>query len=295
MLQLTPGEQYPIVRVLKDHTDTSTNYVRAVVKNAATNATIESINLTDQGNRIFSKVWDVPVDSTGKLFIVIITTVYTDSGYATKNQNYFEEATEYLLEQRWTHSFGGGGGGVGVDYKKIREIVREIVGGVFSARIRELPAPEINVIENVVDFRPYVSEILRRVGDMVDEVRPEPVDLSQLSKQITLLFREIRGIERPKDVNLSPVIRRIEAVAEGIALARGDTADAASEILNNLAQLLGHESRRRSETQAEAERRIGLERRDAERGNRTRRVSRVLGIGEPDESKKKRIAGLLSV
>ncbi len=54
-MQLNPHEQFTIVRQIEDHTDSSTYYVRAVVRNAKPDALLATVNLTDQGSRRFSE------------------------------------------------------------------------------------------------------------------------------------------------------------------------------------------------------------------------------------------------
>jgi hypothetical protein len=61
-LQLEPQQEFVLARGLEDHTDSTTYYVRAVVRNAKTDALISTVNLTDNGNRRFTKAWMTPAD-----------------------------------------------------------------------------------------------------------------------------------------------------------------------------------------------------------------------------------------
>ena len=89
MIQLTPQKIFTIVRGLENHIDTATYYVQAVIRNSRTNAIIDTINLTDRDGYRFSKEWQVPADPSGEgLVIDIVTSIYTDSGYTTKSENY---------------------------------------------------------------------------------------------------------------------------------------------------------------------------------------------------------------
>lgn len=131
MLQVNPRENFPIVRQLFDPSEVGTNYVRAVIRNSRTDATIATVNLTDSGggsNR-FTKTWQTPADPSGEgLWINIETTVYTDSAYTTKNSNYSIESRDILIMQRVNPILGmGGGGGADIDYKKIAKIFRTVL------------------------------------------------------------------------------------------------------------------------------------------------------------------------
>lgn len=126
-MQLNPRESFTIVRQIEDHTDSATYYVRAVIRNAKTDALIETINLTDRGSLRFSESWLVPADGSGQGFWVsILTSVYTDSGYTTKSENYGDKMETYLVQDRVNVNLGGiGGGGSDIDYKRIQKMIDE--------------------------------------------------------------------------------------------------------------------------------------------------------------------------
>lgn len=130
-MQLQPQEYFTIVRQLQDPADVNTYYVQAVIRNARTDAVIDTINLTDRGSRRFSLPWQVPADTSGLgFYISVLTSVYTDSGRTTKSDQYGEEMETYLVDNRF-RNLGGGGGGSDVDYKKIRVVFQEVLAEVF--------------------------------------------------------------------------------------------------------------------------------------------------------------------
>ena len=77
MIQLRPTETFTIVRVLGDTVDTATYFVQAIIRNSNTGKIIDTINLTDKGNRRFTGNWEVAADVSGEGFYIdITTTVY---------------------------------------------------------------------------------------------------------------------------------------------------------------------------------------------------------------------------
>lgn len=54
MNQLSPLEKFVVYRQLHDHTDTSTYYVKAIIKDAKKGTIIDTLTLTDHGDGYFS-------------------------------------------------------------------------------------------------------------------------------------------------------------------------------------------------------------------------------------------------
>lgn len=201
MYQLNPGSQKIIVRVLADHTDTSTNYVQAVIRNAATDAVIDTVNLTDQGSRRFSKSWDVP-NYGNETEIVITTTVYTDSGYTTKNANYGEEAQVFLIAIRWSFALGSGGGGSSVDYKKIREIMKEEI-----AKAEKIEGKEIDIVG-----------LETRIKERIDALpKPEAPNLAPVLEGLRTLTATLKALPKPEKMNWQPVFDQLDSLSQAEA------------------------------------------------------------------------------
>lgn len=183
-MRIEPQSEIVLARGLENHTDSTTYYVRAVIRNAKTDAIISVnglnyVNLTDNGDRRFTKPWRVPADPTGEGFDVLITyTVYTDSGYTTKDQNYGEKFDRFRIE----HTPRTGGGGADVDYKRIKKIVEE--------ELTKLDIP-----------------------------KAKDVDLTPLSNAIQSVIGEVRGINipKPQPVNLQPLAAQIDALSQSLA------------------------------------------------------------------------------
>jgi len=120
-IQIEPGEDFPISRLLANHLITDTFFVRATIRDAKNNNTLETVDLTDQGGRYFSKTWKVVHDnalSKGR-YITIETSVFTDSGFTTKSEDYGDELETYLIHGRWDltkfGAVGASGDGINLD------------------------------------------------------------------------------------------------------------------------------------------------------------------------------------
>lgn len=185
MLQLRPREYFTIARGLEDHTDSGTYYVQAVIRNAKTDALIDTVNLTDHGSRRFSTPWQVPADTSGEgFYILITTTIYDDSGYTSKSGSYGEKFDTYLVQDRPNPNLGMGGGGVDIDYKKVRAMLKEEIAGIP-------PAPDIP------DF--------------------PSVDLRPVFDRLEGISEAIGAIPQPATINMKPVMDALEAVRSAVA------------------------------------------------------------------------------
>jgi hypothetical protein len=202
-MQLRPQEHFTIVRQLEDHTDTGTYYVRAVIRNARTDALIDTINLSDKGNRRFTGDWQVTPDVSGEgFYISILTTVYTDSGYTTKSENYGEKIDTYLVQDRMNPNLGMGGGGADVDYKKIQKMIDNAVESIVIPEQKE------------VDLKPLLGAINTLHYQIAAIKLPEPEKLN-----LQPVLDAIKAIRIPKSekLDLSPVLDALDSLSEDVA------------------------------------------------------------------------------
>ena len=208
-MQLSPGERFAVVRQLDNPNDGGTYYVRAYIRDALTDALIETINLTDRGGQRFSNEWSVYSKRSGGFYIAIATLVFTDSGYTTYSDVYGQEIETYLVEQRVVH--GGGGGGPGISYKEIRRIVQEVLDG--------LKLPEM----------PKIGPILAKEVDRAvraAEAAERAVSGIEVAPRIT--------VTAPK-VSLEPLIEAVGAAAQ----LHESSARVVSEGHSNMTRLAG--------------------------------------------------------
>src|SRR3954470_5696834 len=125
-MPLQPQGNFTIVRQIANHLDSDTNYVQAVIRNAYTDAIIDTLDLTDKGGQRFKKDWQVPADPSGQgFYISVVTSVYTTSGYTTKNSNYGDEENTYLVQDRVLARGGGS-----LDAYTVRKIVQDEIAKI---------------------------------------------------------------------------------------------------------------------------------------------------------------------
>jgi len=217
---LRPQRNFTVVRQIANHTDTDTYYVRAVIRDAYTDDILDTLNLTDQTGQRFTKNWQVAPDPSGLgREISIVTSVYTDSGYTTKSENYGDEENSHMIEERESGLRGGGNGGV--DARTIRRIIREeIVADKEEEKKTPENKPEKQEAPKIVI---NLKEVLSAVKDLERKLKPEkakPVDFSPVFAGLDQIGRMIEEKEVTPETDLSPVISKIEEGHENGELTR---------------------------------------------------------------------------
>jgi len=200
-IPLRPQEEFVIVRQLDDHTDATTYYVRAVIRDAKTDELLVTLPLNDKGDRRFSKKWYTVADPTGLgRYISVLTEVFTDAGFTTKSSKYGDEMETYRVQEE--RNRGGGSYSVNIDYKKIEKMLDD--------KVKAIKMPEVKIPAN------------------------QKVNLDSLNAKLDQLSKAIKGIKMPampeqEPIDLQPVIQSIEAVrmevVEGIRAIPGRDED----------------------------------------------------------------------
>lgn len=150
MLILEPLKNFLVDFKINNPSDTATYYVQAVIKDSVNGTVLATLNLTDNGNQYFSKVWTAANDQSGTgLQITITTTVYSDSGYTTISPIYGAQVNNYIVRHLASQLLGGWerSGVKVVDYAEIEKVIRKVVA--------EIAIPE----GQKVDLRPIVKSI----------------------------------------------------------------------------------------------------------------------------------------
>lgn len=213
MIQLEPREYFTIVKQIGNHTDSTTYYVRATIRNARTDALIDTVNLADKGNRRFTYNWQVPADVSGLgFYISILSEVYTDSNYTTKSSRYADEMNTYLIQTR--NKSTGGGGGVDVDYKRITKIVSDLNKELLSEV--KIPTPVVNVektdlgevLKSLKTIQKGVDKVCNKEDEKID-LRPIVDSIKALHKEMCDSFESILN-KKEKEIDFSPILKVLE-------------------------------------------------------------------------------------
>lgn len=228
---IQPREYFPIARVLPDPADTATYYVRAVIRNAKTNATIATVALDSQGSRIYAANWQAVADPSGQgLYITVTTEVYTDSGYTVVSDVYGQEQDTFLIFDREknvqnlatqiTALMSDGGNGVEVDYKKIEKIIRAANKEQTSQVIAAIPEIEAQE-QQEVDLTPVLSAIqsLGQTVSAIDIPEQQETDLTPVLNGLSDIRQAIQTIKIPDPtdpVDLEPVMQAIAGMDKTI-------------------------------------------------------------------------------
>ncbi len=226
---LQPRQYFPIARILPDPADTGTYYIRAVVRNAKTNATIDTIVLASQGNRIYSTNWQTPADTSGQgLFITITTEVYTDASYTVPSDAYGQEQDTFLIYNRDNSvqlmatqiaALLSDGSDVEVDYKKIKKIMEDVTGVQTTKIIDAMPEVEKTEMpkEKEIDFTPILQAI-SNIKEMVSAIKIEEqkeTDLAPVLNGLSEVRQAIQTIHIPdptEPTDLAPVLSAISDI-----------------------------------------------------------------------------------
>lgn len=212
-MQLNPREYFTIVRQIDDPYDTTTYYVRAVIRNARTDDIIDTVDLSDQGNGRFSKPWQVPADTSGQgFYIIITTTVYEDSGYSTASRRYAVEQNEHLVHRR-RQAVGGGA----VDYRIIGQVVNEILD---QRGVKKEAIDKEDIKSLVVDeLKKVKSDLKKSIGGITI---PEEKELD-LTPLVSLLQETRDELSRKVDekpvtekTNIKPILDNMDQLGRSI-------------------------------------------------------------------------------
>lgn len=195
--------------------DSNTYYVQAIVYDVRTGDILATQNLTvlATNSRVYAATIQAPADSSGYgRNIVAIASVYTDSGYTTKSPDY-EEQEQYFLVRAETQVMGGG---IGIDYREVRDIVKEELGKA----IKTIPTPEFPPM-------PFDS-IFGAIGSLQREINRIPKDATDLTTVLDALKAvktQIANLPEPaeqQEPDLSPVTDALAKLKDSIAAVRAE-------------------------------------------------------------------------
>lgn len=212
-MQLFTNNNFTVVRQIANHTDATTYYVRAVIRNAYSDAILDTLDLTDKGSQRFKKDWRVPADPSGEgFYISIVTSVYTDSGYTTKSSDYGDEETTYLVVDRAKVIGGGGfqgGGGGSLARRDIRDIVSEELEKIIP-KITPKEPKEVKAPKPIEMPKMRFEEVLKAIKDLPKPEKCKETDLKPLMSAIADLKNDVDKKEVTPETDLEPVVQKWE-------------------------------------------------------------------------------------
>lgn len=214
MLILQPQAHFPIVRQIANHLDVGTYYVKAVVRDAD-GVTIASVELDSQGGQRYQKKWRVPVDRSGQgAYISIVTSVYTDSGYTTKSENYGDEETTYLVFDRVMPAMRGGGGLSASDVREI--LVSELDKREAKEDSEEEPEKEVEFpeIPNYAEQFASLQSAVANIQGEINKIPKEKVDFTELKNAAINLAEMIENKEVTPETDLSPLREEVRVLTD---------------------------------------------------------------------------------
>lgn len=208
---LQPQRSFPIVRQIANHLDATSYFVQAIIRDAAGNI-LDTVNLDAKGSQRYQSAWQVVADPSGQgRYISIVTSVYTDSGYTTKSENYGDEETTYLVFDRVMPSIRGGGGGL--DSGTTRRIVSEELGKI----VEKIPKPKKVKIPEQKDYEERLQELATSVAylsDLVEKLPTEKTSVQPVLTGLQTLAQIIQNKEVTPETDLSPVLMGMEELKE---------------------------------------------------------------------------------
>lgn len=231
-MQLIPQHNFTVVRQIADHTDPSTYYVQAVIRNAQTDVIIATLNLEDKGALRFKKDWQVPADPSGLgYYISIVTSVYSDSGYTTKATSLGDEENTYLVSSGGVATIGGKGGGYGITRRDVREVVEDLLEKYRPDPIKFPKMPEMRwdeVLQAIADARaaiqpvelaPVVSTLkaVQKLIQAVHDKEPEGIEFSPITDKLANLEKLVASVcekEDPEPTDTAPIMEALEELKD---------------------------------------------------------------------------------
>ncbi len=203
-MQLFPQKNFTIVRQLSVAPfETGTYYVRAIVRNAQTDATLATVNMVFKTGYRYTGMFFAPADPSNQgYFVSIITSVYTDSGYTTKSESWSDEENTYLVSEINTNR-----GSYGIGGEEVRRIVREEIG-----KIEKPEKFDYSKFPEQKEPLMRWDDVLGKLDALGVELKPEPqenIDLSPITSKIDDVLSAIESKPITEPTDLQPILDKL--------------------------------------------------------------------------------------
>jgi hypothetical protein len=220
--QISPGESFDIFYFFRDPNDTGTHYVQAKIYDVKTGALLATIGLEQAAtnSRLFIKTTQSPADPVGiGRNIVAVASVYSDAAYTSPDLNYPEQEQYFLIKAALP--FGGGGGGV--DYRIMRELVEDVVDKKLKALPKPQPFPQV-----------AFDKLFGTIGALqreINRVPKEHADRSSIATAIADVKEAVGNLPEPEQVDFEPVLQSLSELGTELSSLREDNTSAADRVL----------------------------------------------------------------
>lgn len=216
--QLKPHQIFPIQRTLDDPNDTGVYYVRAYIRDLRTDTIIATVELADQGDQRFLYDYEVPSDTSGDgYYISILIKVFTDAAYTVLSTDYGQSEETYLVQERWTPVLGGGGGGVSVDYKKIRNIIKEEIDNRKITPQKEIDLKSIfDYLKNKTEeLKNFFTDNIKTIKIQDEKNGEQLVNvLNNINEEMINIKKNIENLPEPEKIDFNPLNKAIDKLAD---------------------------------------------------------------------------------
>lgn len=200
---LQPQKAFTVVRQIANHLDSGTYYVQAKIRDAYTDDLLETLTLSLTSGQRYKGNWQVCADPSGEgRYVSIVTSVYTDSGFTTKSENYGDEETTYLVQNRVPLARGAGGGSLGIS--DVRRVIKE--------ELEKLPKPETFDYDRI----PKPQELQDRSDEILAAIKankpqmPKMPDLEPLKQGLEAVKQAVEAKEVTPATDLTPVLTALQ-------------------------------------------------------------------------------------
>jgi hypothetical protein len=233
--QINPSTPFTVSFYIPVNTDVNLYYVQAIIYDALTGEILATENLDRQttNTRLYSKRVQSPGDasSTGRL-IVVAATAYTDSGYTSKSPDYQDQAETYLVKAT-PSVLGGGGGGFGIDYVKVREIVEDVI----DKKQPKKPEKAEKEPEPIKPPEMRWDAVLGAIGALQREINRIPKDATDVSPVLSgldNLKQAIADKEVTEKTDIEPLMAKIDDLETRLEANQMENKEALTEAVDEM-------------------------------------------------------------